>query len=132
MDVKIIRLSEVINEIPNGGYIVHLPGDHWTGLVVKPHTVLYFDSFGKEVPSKILNEFKNVKKVYASSKQIQHTASTMCGFYVLEFLKNVKNKQQFIDFVDSFSDQPHLNAHQLKGELQKVIPKYMHDQFPDL
>lgn len=127
MNVEIVALDEVRN-IP-GKYIVHIPGDHWVGLIIKKNYSMYFDSFGADVPAHILQVIPNV---YAQSKQIQHTSSTMCGFYVLDFLREVKNLDEFKDYVDSWNDEPHLNAHQLKAELRQVIPEYMHHQFPDL
>lgn len=57
-------------------------GSHWTLIKVFPKgEVIYFDPFGF-APPKEVNQFIK-KKIAVSTRQIQDTDSTMCGYFCL-------------------------------------------------
>ena len=79
-------------------------GSHWCSITRRNNTIYVFDSFGiGEIPSKIYeiyNKFKIVTNIY----QIQHIKSILCGLYsILFILYDVKNKNDFINFLTLFN-----------------------------
>ena len=79
-------------------------GSHWSSLTRWNNTINIFDSFGiGEIPSeiyKIYNNFKIITNIY----QIQHITSILCGLYsILFILYDVKNKNDFINFLTLFN-----------------------------
>ena len=88
-------------------------GSHWCCIKRKNNTIFIFDSFGiGEIPSeiyKIYKKFKIITNIY----QIQHISSILCGFYsILFILYDVKNKNDFINFLTLFN-----KSNFLKNEL---------------
>ena len=79
-------------------------GSHWCSITRRNNTIFIFDSFGiGEIPSeiyKIYKDFRIITNIY----QIQHISSILCGLYsILFILYNVKNKNNFIDFLTLFN-----------------------------
>ena len=81
--------------IPEDGscYIINLDGQqrggtHWTCLILKNKTAIYYDSFGLPMPTVIKQfclKYKPIRIIY-SSKQIQGIDSVLCGYYTIFFL----------------------------------------------
>eukprot|EP00732_Lithocolla_globosa_P000006 Lithocolla_globosa_v1_NODE_1_length_16663_cov_42.954359.p6 type:complete len:264 gc:universal NODE_1_length_16663_cov_42.954359:8425-9216(+) len=89
-----------------GKYIINLDdstnkGTHWVGLIVLAKVALYFDSFGLTPPT-IVKQWLKEKKVIYSTSHLQNLDSTACGYYVMDFLKSVNNKNQFYKFIYRF------------------------------
>ena len=79
-------------------------GSHWCSITRKNNLIFVFDSFGVgEIPSeiyKIYKKFKIITNVY----QIQDISSILCGLYsILFILYDVKNKNDFINFLTLFN-----------------------------
>ena len=79
-------------------------GSHWCSITRRNSIIYVFDSFGiGEIPSeiyKIYKKFKIITNIY----QIQHISSILCGFYsILFILYDVKNKNDFINFLALFN-----------------------------
>ena len=88
-------------------------GSHWCSIIRRNNTIYIFDSFGiGEIPSeiyKIYKDFKIITNIY----QIQHISSILCGLYsILFILYDVKNKNDFINFLTLFN-----KSNFLKNEL---------------
>ena len=88
-------------------------GSHWCSITRKNNLIFVFDSFGVgEIPSeiyKIYKKFKIITNIY----QIQDISSILCGFYsILFILYDVKNKNDFINFLKLFN-----KSNFLKNEL---------------
>ena len=77
---------------------------HWCSIIRKNNTIHVFDSFGiGEIPSKIYRIYKNFK-IITNIYQIQHISSILCGLYsILFILYDVKNKNDFINFLTLFN-----------------------------
>ena len=88
-------------------------GSHWCSITRRNNTIFIFDSFGiGEIPLeiyKIYKDFKIITNIY----QIQHISSILCGLYsILFILYDVKNKNDFINFLTLFN-----KSNFLKNEL---------------
>ena len=88
-------------------------GTHWCSITRRNKTIFVFDSFGiGEIPSeiyKIYKDFKIITNIY----QIQHISSILCGLYsILFILYDIKNKNDFINFLRLFN-----KSNFLKNEL---------------
>ena len=82
----------------------HEKGSHWCSIIRRNNSILVFDSFGiGEIPSeiyKIYKDFKIITNIY----QIQHISSILCGLYsILFILYDIKNKNDFINFLTLFN-----------------------------
>ena len=88
-------------------------GSHWCSIIRRNNTIFVFDSFGiGEIPPNIYKIYKNFK-IITNIHQIQHTSSILCGLYSLLFiLYDVKNKNDFINFLTLFN-----KSNFLKNEL---------------
>ena len=77
---------------------------HWCSITRKNNTCYVFDSFGiGEIPSEIYKIYKNFK-IITNIYQIQHISSILCGLYsILFILYDVKNKNDFINFLTLFN-----------------------------
>ena len=85
-------------------------GSHWCSITRRNNTIFIFDSFGiGEIPLeiyKIYKDFKIITNIY----QIQHISSILCGLYsILFILYDVKNKNDFINFLTLFNKSNFLN-----------------------
>ena len=88
-------------------------GSHWCSITRRNNTIFILDSFGiGEIPKeiyKIYKDFKIITNIY----QIQHISSILCGLYsILFILYDVKNKNDFINFLTLFN-----KSNFLKNEL---------------
>ena len=88
-------------------------GSHWCSITRRNNTIFIFDSFGiGEIPSNIYEIYKDFK-IITNIYQIQHISSILCGLYsILFILYDVKNKNDFINFLTLFN-----KSNFLKNEL---------------
>lgn len=92
-NVPSVKVGQSIN------FIINLskesePGTHFIALIIKEHTVFYFDSFGLKCSNRdILTYMENLsRKIVFNSFTIQDVNSKMCGYYcALLILRNDKN-----------------------------------------
>ena len=79
-------------------------GSHWCSITRKNNSIFMFDSFGiGEIPSEIYKIYKTFK-IITNIYQIQDISSILCGLYsILFILYDVKNKNDFIDFLTLFN-----------------------------
>ena len=65
-------------------------GEHFVCLYTNSSTLFYFDSFGKEPTDKNIQSFirkqKHGRRFVYWKKNIQHSLSGYCGFYVIGYL----------------------------------------------
>lgn len=80
------------------------PGEHWLALVLMKNKCFYFDSFGLGVIEYEIKEYLKCKynNVTYSDKCIQHITSNKCGEFCILFVKFVKNKKSYINFLSYF------------------------------
>ena len=88
-------------------------GSHWCSIIRRNNNIYIFDSFGiGEIPSEIYEIYKKFK-IITNIYQIQHISSILCGLYsILFILYDVKNKNDFINFLTLFN-----KSNFLKNEL---------------
>ena len=77
---------------------------HWCSITRSNNTIYVFDSFGiEEIPLEIYKICKNFK-IITNIYQIQDIPSILCGLYsILFILYDVKNKNDFINFLTLFN-----------------------------
>ena len=88
-------------------------GSHWCSIKRRNNIIYVFDSFGiGEAPSEIYKIYKK-HKIVTNTYQIQDITSKLCGLYsILFILYDVKNKNDFINFLTLFN-----KSNFLKNEL---------------
>ena len=88
-------------------------GSYWCSITKRNNTIYVFDSFGvNEIPLEIYKIYKGFK-IITNIYQIQDISSILCGLYsILFILYDVKNKNDFIDFLTLFN-----KSNFLKNEL---------------
>ena len=88
-------------------------GSHWCSITRRNNVIFVFDSFGiGEIPSEIYKIYKTFK-IVTNIYQIQDITSILCGLYsILFILYDIKNKDDFIDFLMLFN-----KSNFLKNEL---------------
>lgn len=98
-------------------------GEHWVALLLLKKICFYFDSFGLNIlDTDILNFVgKKYKKYSFNQICIQHYESKKCGEFCIGFIKTVKNKSDFRNFIHKFDFK------NLKSNDQKIenILEYM-------
>ena len=88
----------IINNMPS-----NKEGEHWVALVLKKKRCYYFDSFGLPIINRnILRFLKGYRKVTYSDVCIQSVNSEKCGKFCIAFVKSVRCKQSFSNFLSSF------------------------------
>ena len=92
--------DEIPHDLDPGYYLINLHhsdsvGTHWTCLFI-PHSgpALYFDSFGMPPPEEV-----RVRPLIYSTTQLQDLKSIMCGYFVIDFVKNVHDENSYHDFL---------------------------------
>ena len=85
------------------------PGSHWIALKRVKNSIFIFDSFGiGYLPVGIFKVFKYLK-IITNIDRIQDISSNSCGmFCVLFILYDIKNKNDFIDFLTLFNSNDFL------------------------
>ena len=88
----------IINTMPS-----NMEGEHWVALVLKKKRCYYFDSFGLSIMNRnILRFLERYRKVTYSDVCIQSVNSEKCGKFCIAFVKSVRCKQSFSNFLSSF------------------------------
>ena len=97
-------------------------GDHWVAIVMKQKKCFYFDSFGLPILSKeIMNFLSPFQKVTYSNVCIQNVNSDYCGQFCIAFIKFVKDKKSYKDFLFKFD---HVNLSKNDNKVERIITKY--------
>ena len=92
------------DKIKDGTYVINLDiGTQWIALYVNNKTVTYFDSFGLEHISKVVEKFVNNKNIIANIFRIQAYDSVMCGYFVLDLLDCMFMSKSLKDYTNLFS-----------------------------
>ena len=80
-------------------------GEHWVALLLLRTSCLYFDSFGLGILDADILHFigKNYKNYSFNHMCIQHYESKKCGEFCIGFIKVVKNRKDFINFIHKFN-----------------------------
>jgi hypothetical protein len=130
--IGIFNKDALPNKIYNGGYIFNMQdekgqdgslngGTHWVGAYtdLKTREVYYFDPFGIEPPSNIIEFFQNFD-LHHNEYQIQDENGGYCGIYVIMFLffmTHVKGnlKYRFQRYLRNFTKYPEHNLEILKS-----------------
>ena len=97
-------------------------GDHWVALRLQKTCCFYFDSFGVEIVDQEILSFikRNYQKYTFNNKCIQYYDSENCGKFCIAFIKMVKNRNDFKNFVHKF------DFHNLKKndkQIEKILKK---------
>ena len=81
------------------------PGEHWLAIVLTKQKCFYFDSFGVPIMEKIIISYlqQKYKKVTINNECIQHYYSESCGLFCIAFIKHVKSKLGFEEFISKFN-----------------------------
>jgi len=98
-------------KIKDGNYIINLQsstqgdGTHWTALIIRNDTGLYFDSFGAPPSTEIIDFVKKRKRIHLAfnNEIIQDLKSSNCGYYCLALILYVKHHRS-ITLVQSAED----------------------------
>jgi len=110
-------------KIKDGNYIINLQsstqgdGTHWTALIIRNDTALYFDSFGAPPSTEIIDFVKKRKRIHLAfnNEIIQDLKSSNCGYYCLALILYVKHHgsiplvQSAEDFTRLFMDDTKKN-----------------------
>ena len=82
-----------------------MPGRHWVAVVLLKDQCLYFDSFGVGVVESKLRKylFSRYENVFHSRVCIQDVTSIKCGAFCVDFILNVKNHADYMNFMNMFS-----------------------------
>lgn len=84
-------------------------GTHWCAICKSKtgNTIFYFDSYGFPPPQEIVNMYKKHKnKIMYSNNEIQMNDSIMCGYYCVQFIKEMYKGKSFYDFLYQFDVKP--------------------------
>ena len=89
----------IINTKPS-----NMKGEHWVALVLKKKKCFYFDSFGVPILNDdILQFLQDYYKVTYSDVCIQSVNSEKCGKFCIAFVKAVRSKQSYSEFLSNFN-----------------------------
>ena len=80
-------------------------GEHWLALILTKNKCFYFDSFGLPIINKNIASYLNkyYKIVSYSNVCIQHITSVKCGEFCVAFIKNVRSKNYYEQFLSHFN-----------------------------
>ena len=97
-------------------------GDHWVALRLQKAFCFYFDSFGVDIVDREILSFikRKYQKYTFNNKCIQYYDSENCGEFCIAFIKMVKNRNDFKNFVNNF------DFHNLKNndkQIEKILKK---------
>ena len=123
-DLKDIKIKKNMNVIVNlQSNTVNAKGTHWTTLIKRGNTTLFFDSFGAISPVEVIKYSKPYKKAY-NYYIIQDLSSDRCGSYcfaLLHYLK--KHKGELLEVANEFIN---LFEHDTKRN-DNILKKYFHE-----
>ena len=106
-NIPIIKPAE--NEI--NGFIINTakygsPGEHWTAIIIKNNSCIFFYSFGCEIYNQtLLSLLKSIQinKYMYNSIQIQPFLSNNCGYYCIAFILSQLKDFSYTEFMNIFS-----------------------------
>ena len=80
-------------------------GEHWLALILKDDRCLFFDSFGVPLLDETLIEYLSsyYDSVTYSNVAVQDFRSEKCGEFCILFIKNVKDRKTFRNFLSKFN-----------------------------
>ena len=121
-------------KIKDGNYIINLQsstqgdGTHWTALIIRNDTALYFDSFGAPPSTEIIDFVKKRKRIHLAfnNEIIQDLKSSMCGYFCLALILYVKHHrsiplvQSAEDFIRLFMDDTKKNDEILRDFFKNI------------
>lgn len=102
----------------SGGMIFNLEdstggegGTHWVSIFFNPSRkkAIYFDPFGFQPPTSVIEAFKDFLPIEFSSVQVQNPQSTVCGYYCLFFIWYISQdptpslKKRLSNFIQLFN-----------------------------
>ena len=110
-------VKDELKKLTDGNYIINLNGQsHWTALIKKGSTYVYFDSYGFKAPEEI--EALIPDKYLYNKSEIQGLEQTSCGYYCLAFLKDLQNSSNlhtsFEDYLNLFGKSKKKNQDIIK------------------
>jgi len=122
-------------KIKDGNYIINLQsstqgdGTHWTALIIRNDTALYFDSFGAPPSTEIIDFVKKRKNIHLAfnNEIIQDLKSSNCGYYCLALILYVKHHasiplvQSAENFTRLFADDTKKNDGILRHFFKEII-----------
>ena len=120
----------------NANYIINLQssregqGTHWVALLKRDNNFIYFDSFGIESPTNIINfvkKFQNANFAH-NLKEIQNINSHLCGWYCMALLYFVKNKKDIYNAVDDFANM--FNDEGMNNDI--ILINYIKSFYPQI
>jgi hypothetical protein len=131
MKLNPVVMKDEMQSLPakNGNYIINLQsstagmGTHWCALCIEDKDIFYFDSFGIICPIEVTTFCKRISKssLAYNDLQIQHVETQTCGWYCINFLLHLKNRNKNKDiyksaneFISNFSHLPNKNNAKLK------------------
>ena len=120
------KLNNMI--IKNGCYVINMDkddigGTHWVSLFVNGKKAVYYDSFGEEAPTEILNFCqRSGVKLIMNSFHIQDIKDTSCGWYCISFLHWMEKYKIVNQYnLNMFNKQFSFNTKKNKSILQNYI-----------
>lgn len=99
-EYKAIILLSPSEQIMNGHWVAVMKYKHNTRKGIKTEHV-YFDSFGI-VPNKKIEKLFNNDFYSYNNVQIQKLSANYCGIFSLMFLKYVKDKPSYFNFIEHY------------------------------
>lgn len=137
--IGVFTKDQIPRVLRNGFYIINLQddfdsagndlmGSHWTVFYIEGKEAVYFDSFGMAPPIEVQNFLKPFLPYPYNTQIIQSMRSTVCGDYVMFFMrymymnqKQVKNvKQRFKNFLQLWDSDDSKNRDKLINYLSKI------------
>ena len=79
------------------------PGKHWVAVYCTEKTCEYFDSFGLPPLYHELSKLYNNRKLFWSSRCIQHPQSRTCGEFCISFVKSQSKGLTYSQYIKQFS-----------------------------
>ena len=85
------------------------PGEHWNSWVINGETVIFFDSFGRNVFDSTLPEYyrdfaKTFKNIKCNTMQIQDVDSIACGYFCIHFIYAISLGLNIESFLDDYTN----------------------------
>lgn len=78
---------------------------HWVSLLLTSNEAIYFDSMGKQLYDVCIIKYllNHYNCIIFNPIKIQHNTSVKCGLFCVAFVKFVKSKSDFKQFIEMFS-----------------------------
>ena len=78
---------------------------HWVGLLMTSSEAIYFDSMGERLYDENIIKYllSHYNCIFYNPLKIQHKSSVKCGLFCVAFVKFVKSKGDFKQFIEMFT-----------------------------